>query len=124
MKRVKQYKIAERAAYGFKMNNTEEKRLEKLIKRSRKKGIDINIFHQDEYIENPERLLDVLTCEVRENNIFYKLGSKYEFALSPKVKEFLAKHYIPYVHREYLELINALLKKQAEKPYTEHVRGK
>ena len=124
MKRIKQYKIAERAAYGFKKNNTEEKKLKRFIRKSEKEGFEILIYKRDEYIETPERLLEVLKDEVRGNNIFYKKGSKYEYSLQPKMKEFLIKHYIPYVHREYLEMINALLKKQAEKTHDEYVRKK
>jgi hypothetical protein len=120
MKRIKQYKIAERAAYGFKKNGTEEKKLKQLIRRTKKKDADI----ENEHIEDPERLLEVLTNEIRENRMFYKKGSKYEYSLQPKIKEFLTKHYIPYIHREYMELINTLLKKQGEKVYTEHVRRK
>jgi hypothetical protein len=120
MKRIKQYKIAERAAYGFKKRETEEKKLEQKRIKWRKKGIEVLTYHQDEYIEDPKRLLEVLIDDVRMNSIFYKKGSKYEYSLQPKVKEFLMKHYIPYIHREYMELINALLKKQGEKSYTEY----
>jgi hypothetical protein len=120
MKRVKQYKIAERAAYGFKKNGTEETKLKQLISRSKKKDVGM----ENDNIEDPERLLDALTTEIRDNRIFYKKGSKYEYSLQPKVREFLVKHYIPYIHREYMELINALLKKQAEKTHDEYVRRK
>jgi hypothetical protein len=124
MKKVKQYKIAERAAYGFKKTDAEEGKLERKKIQWRKKGIHVSMYDRYECIEDPKRLLEVLTNEVKANGIFYKKGSDYEHALTPKLKEFLTKHYIPYVHREYLELINALLKKQAEKPYKEYVREK
>jgi len=117
MKKIKQYKIPERAKYGFKKTEAEEKKLERRRIRWRKQGIEVLTTHHDVYIEDPKKLLEILISEVVGNSIFYKKGtykkrSNYEYALTPKTKEFLTKHYIPYVHREYVELINTLLKKQ------------